>query len=475
MLRHRLRGGIHPDDHKGEAADRPIEAMSLPDRLYVPVQQHIGEASRPEVVIGQYVEKGRLIARAQGGISANVHAPTSGTIADIEYRPAPHASGLPVETITIEVDGEDHWLDASVPVDPFDLEPEEIAARAADAGVVGMGGATFPSAVKLNVSIRQGAHTLIINACECEPYLSCDDRLMRERPLEILEGALLLHQALGAQRTVIAVEDNKAHALSTMEAVTTGLTEVRVLAVPTRYPMGSDRRLIAQVTGREVPAGRRATDVGMLVHNVGTVYALQQAIRHGRALVSRVVTVAGDAVARPRNLQVPIGTPVRDLLEYCGLDDPGARLIMGGPMMGSPLPHAGVPVVKGTSGILALVPTPAEAARPCVRCGHCVDACPVGLTPLDLVARVRAGELEDAEAWGLSDCLACGCCSYVCPSSIPLAHYLLHGKGALAQERNARNKRDETRRLAEARQARLAQEQARKAAQARAKAKETDS
>ncbi len=470
-----LRGGVHPEAAKQHTAEHHITRLPLPKRLYIPLQQHLGEPAEAEVVVGQQVLKGQLLARSQGLISAPVHAPSSGTIAAIGDFPAPHPSGLPVCTITLETDGEDRWCDSiQGSEDPFTLTPQEIAKRVGLAGVVGMGGATFPSAIKLSQGQQQPIHTLIVNGSECEPYLSCDDRLMRERPAAVIEGVRLTAIALGAKRATIAIEDNKQHALAAMREAATATPDVEVIEVPSRYPMGWDKQLISWITGIEVPKGARTASIGVCVHNVGTVYAIQRALRQGTPLVSRIVTVAGGAIREPQNLEIPIGTLASELIEFCGgLKEEAARLVMGGPMMGQIIPHDRVPMVKGSSGLLALSSKEIDDGpeRPCIRCGRCVEACPVGLMPVEMAARLRVDDIEGARDHGVQDCISCSCCSYVCPSKIPLMHYFNYAKGALDNRQSATTKAQQTKQLAQARQTRLdAQAAARNAQRAAKKA-----
>ncbi len=470
-----LRGGVHPEASKQRTAEHGITRLPLPNRLYIPLQQHIGEPAEPEVTVGQKVLKGQLLARSQGLISAPVHAPSSGTIVAIGNFPAPHPSGLPVCTITLETDGDDRWCDSiQGSDDPFALTPQQIAERVGQAGVVGMGGATFPSAIKLNQGLQQPIHTLIVNGSECEPYLTCDDRLMRERPAAVIEGVRLTAIALKVQRIVIAIEDNKLEALTAMRAAATAMSDVEVIKVPSRYPMGWDKQLIRLITGQEVPHGARTASIGVCVHNVGTVYAVQRALRDGTPLVTRIVTVAGGAIGEPQNLEIPIGTLASELIEFCGgLKKKAARLVMGGPMMGQIIPHDSVPMVKGSSGLLALSLKEIDDGpeRPCIRCGRCVEACPVGLMPVEMAARLRVDDIEGARDYGVQDCIGCSCCSYVCPSKIPLVHYFNYAKGALDTRQTAAAKAQQTKELAQARQTRLdAQTAARNAQRAAQKA-----
>lgn len=455
--RFKPRGGVHPQGRKELSADEPIRTLPLPERLYVSLQQHVGGAATPVVKIGERVLKGQLVATSQGAISAPVHAPTSGRIAAIGDFPAPHPSGLPVPTITIEADGKDLWLDVEPHPDPFAMSPDEIAAGVGGAGIVGMGGAAFPSAVKLDISRKSGVQTLIINGGECEPYLTCDDRLMRERATEIVMGIRLIQYAVGARQAIVGIEDNKPDATLAMKYAAVG-TDIRIETVPAMYPMGWDKQLTRALIGKEVPAGGRSADIGVLVHNVATAYAVQQAIVLGRPLVSRIVTVSGGAVTIPRNLEVLVGTPADAIFDRCnGFSVSPARLVMGGPMMGHEISSLHVPIIKGTSGLLAL--TEEEIGQitsgPCIRCSTCVRACPVGLLPLEMAARIRANEFEAAVEFGLKDCIGCGSCSYVCPAHIPLAHYFDYAKGELAAKERAKLKQEATRKLAEERTARM--------------------
>ncbi|HRZ07189.1 MAG TPA: electron transport complex subunit RsxC, partial [Candidatus Competibacteraceae bacterium] len=417
MRLHDFRGGVHPPGQKHLSAEQAIEALPLPPRLYLPLQQHAGGPALPVVTVGQRVGKGELLAQAQGATSAPLHAPTSGTITALGDFTAPHASGLPLPTITLEVDGADRWVERDLSPDPFRLEPGEVAARVGAAGIVGMGGANFPAAVKLDKARQAQVHTLVINGAECEPYVSCDDRLMRERAADIVDGIAIMLYAVQASHALIAIEDNKPEAIQAMRDACSSDARIAVLSLPSRYPAGSAKQLIQWLTGLETPAGGRGTDTGLLVHNVGTAYATHRALRQGQPLISRIVTVSGGAVAEPRNLEAPIGALVADLLAYCGgVSADCARLLMGGPMMGQPLPGIHVPMIKGTNGILAL--TAAEVGEmhppsPCIRCGRCVEACPMGLLPVEMANLARREEWTHLQALGLSDCMACGSCAYV--------------------------------------------------------------
>lgn len=455
----RIRGGVHPDDCKALAAEQAIVDLPMPELLHIPVQQHIGAAAKPVVQRGDSVRKGQLLAHSQGAISAPVHAPTSGRIVGIGNYPAHHPSGLLVRTITLQPDGEDRWCDdLPPPMDPFNSTPDAIAERVALSGIVGMGGATFPSSVKLNLRNRYRLEKLVINGAECEPYLTCDDRLMREHADQVIDGIRIMAHALGVTHTVIGIENNKPDAQRLLHEACARFGDIDVVGLPTRYPMGSEKHLVQTLTGLETPARALTADIGVVVHNVATAHAVHRAVRHGEPLISRVVTVSGGAIGKPANLRVLIGTPVEDLIDYCGgLTSTPERLISGGPMMGQLLPGTRVPVVKGSNGVLALTATDVGIASemPCIRCASCVDACPCGLLPVEMAAHARAGDLDGTVRLGLTDCIACGSCSFVCPSNIPLVQYFNYAKGELASRQRAQHKQLETKRLAEQRTARM--------------------
>ena len=469
-----IRGGVHPEPRKEATATLTIEtAFPLPSILYLALQQHVSKPAEPVVRVGDRVLKGQLIAVSQGNVSAPLHAPTSGVIADIMDFPSAHPSALPTPTILLETDGLDEWRDGIEEIDPFTLSAEEICARVGAAGVVGMGGAAFPSRVKLNLGRERQIETLIINGGECEPYLTCDDRLMQERAEAIVDGIRIMMRGLQCRQSIIGIEDNKLGAIEVMRrAVAPWASQIAVAVLPSLYPMGWDKQMIRYLTGLEVPAGGRATDIGVLMHNVGTAYAVHEAIRYQKPLISRVVTVSGGAVAQPRNVEAPLGTPLSALLDFCGYQpERKARLILGGPMMGEALPHANLPLVKGAAGILALSAEEVSAsdAKSCIRCSRCVTACPVGLLPLEMMSRIRAGQLESALKFGLKDCISCGSCSYVCPSEIPLVHYFKYANGELMAQQQAKHKSEQTRKLADERQARLERIRQEAAAQAAAR------
>ncbi|MCK0513152.1 electron transport complex subunit RsxC [Aromatoleum buckelii] len=470
-----IRGGVHPNYRKDLTSERPIVAMPLPERLFIPLQQHIGAPAEALVEAGDRVRKGQLIARSQGVVSAPKHAPTSGVIEAVSPLTAPHPSGLAQATIILVPDGKDEWASLPDPIaEPFDALPAAICERVAQAGIVGLGGAAFPSAVKLGLGRQHRLEILLINGAECEPYLTCDDRLMRERAKEIIDGARLMAHALGVPRVIVAVEANKPQAIESMTRAAEHFAEVSVIAVPVQYPTGSAHHLVLALTGRETPAAKRTADVGVVVHNVATARAVQQAIRHGRPLTHRVVTVSGGAMRAPNNIEAPIGAPVGSLVDFCGgFSTPPRRLVNGGPMMGEPLASLDVPVVKGTTGILALTAEEVgeQPASPCIRCGSCISVCPCGLSPVELAALIRRDRIDVAGKLGVMDCMACGSCAWACPSHLPLVQYFNYAKGRLNAEALAQRKIERTRTLVEAHN--LRQEKAVAASQAVAAARKT--
>ncbi|MEI6068938.1 MAG: electron transport complex subunit RsxC [Methylococcaceae bacterium] len=455
----RIRGGVHAEQNKAQTATQNIVYhFPLPKKLYIPLQQHVGKPAEPLIRVGDKVLKGQLLAYSQGLISAPVHAPSSGVILDVNDYPAPHPSALPIRMIVLETDGKDEWLETRPVDDPFQLTPEDISSRVGAAGIVGLGGATFPTAVKLNMGRENQIDTLIINGAECEPYLSCDDRLMQERAEQIIDGVRLMLHGMGTEGAVVAIEDNKPQAYLAMQAAAKPYPLIKVMQIPTRYPMGWDRQLIRYVTGKEVPVGCRSSEIGVSIHNVGTAHAVHKALRYGQPLVSRVITVSGGAVAKPMNVEVPLGTLISELFDFCQVNmEQTARIIMGGPMMGDALPHTGLPTVKATSGVLALTQNELKNTdeQPCIRCASCISVCPAGLRPLDMANNIRINQLDVAVDLGLKDCISCGCCSYICPSNIPLVQYFKYASGEVVARQQAQHKSEQTKRLIDDRNARM--------------------
>ncbi len=465
-------GGVHVPDEKALSNGAPIEPIPLPPRLVIPLAQHIGAPARPCVRVGDRVLKGQLIGEPDGYVSAAVHASSSGLVVAVEARPVPHPSGLSAPCVVIETDGEDAWAPLPEPLtDYVHLDPSVIRERVRWAGVVGLGGASFPTSVKLNPGPDRRLKTLIINGAECEPYITCDDRLMREQPGRILEGVRILLHLIGAERVLIGIEDNKGAAIAALvqSLVATDLRDLAtVVPIPTLYPSGGERQLIRVLTGLEVPSHGLPAQIGILCQNVGTAAALADAVLRGRPLISRVVTVTGRSVATPRNLEVPVGTPASALIAHCGgYRQPPRKLLCGGPMMGFELADSEVPITKAANCLLAL--TAAEAPDPgpalaCIRCGRCAEVCPVRLLPQQLYWHARAKDLDRAQDYNLFDCIECGCCAAVCPSHLPLVHYYRYAKTEVWAREADRRKAEQARQRHEARLERLArQEEERKA------------
>jgi len=454
-------GGVHPPENKHQSMTQQIGSLPIPDKLVIPLSQHIGAAAAACVEVGQHVLKGQLIAEAAGVVSIPMHAPTSGTISAIEHRPIAHASGMLAPCIEITSDGADSWIEHQGISDYEHTSPEKLLEIVANAGITGMGGAGFPSAVKLNPGRQRPIDTLIINATECEPYITADDSAIRERAGEIVGGIKILSAILGHPHNIlIGIEDNKPEAIAALQPHVES-TGISIEVFPTKYPSGGEKQLIYILTGKELPAGKLPADLGMVCINIGTTYAIKRAVIDGEPLISRVTTVTGEAVGTQRNYDVLIGTPVSHLLAHNQFDQERcSRVIMGGPMMGFSLPSAEVPVVKTTNCILA--PSYAEIpedepAQPCIRCGMCAEACPVSLLPQQLFWYAQAQDHDRLEAHNLFDCIECGACSYVCPSNIPLVQYYRSAKGEIRQAHDEKIRSDHARERFEFHKARIEQ------------------
>ena len=433
-------GGIHPPENKDGSSQTPIRSLPLPPQLHIALRQSVGNAALPCVQAGDYVQKGQIIAKPDGRLSVAVHASSSGTIRAMGPHPFAHPSGLPEQTITIDTDG----LDAATPPQPLTHWPQcssaDIREHLANMGVVGLGGAVFPTHLKLAASALE---TLIINGAECEPYISCDDRLMRERADAICQGAAIARHALQAAEVLIGIEDNKPQAIAAMQAAAAPYG-FSVISIPTIYPSGGAKQLIRILTGKAIPHGERSTAHGVQCLNVGTVYAIARAVVDGEPLISRIVTLTG-AVGLAANAEALIGTPLDWLLNHAQPHEPRADVIMGGPMMGFTIPDMQAGLSKAGNCLIAksaaLFP-PRPDPQACIRCGDCASACPVALQPMDLYWFAKANNLEKARQWDLFDCIECGACSYVCPSQIPLVDYYRFAKSEIRsadQEKKAAN------------------------------------
>ncbi|WP_339411948.1 electron transport complex subunit RsxC [Pseudomonas sp. EA_35y_Pfl2_R5] len=466
-------GGIHPAERKELSNRTPIQPAPLPTRLTLPLNQHIGAPAEPVVTVGERVLKGQLIAAATGFVSVPVHAPTSGTVSFIGPQPYPHVSGMLAPAIVIDSDGLNEWIELTPCADYRHLENSALLELIRQAGISGLGGAGFPTAVKLNARPTQKIHTLIINGTECEPYISADDLLMRERANELISGIDILVQLIQPDQVLIGIEDNKPEAIA---AVRSALNErsYQLKVFPTKYPSGGEKQLIQILTGVEVPSGGLPADIGMLCQNVGTCVAIHNAVIHGKPLISRITTLTGEALARPMNVEVLLGTPVGELLEFASLDRSKLnRLIMGGPMMGFTLPDFAVPVIKTTNCLLASttaeLPLP-PPAMPCIRCGECAEACPASLLPQQLHFFAIGQEHEQLKAHNLFDCIECGACAYVCPSSIPLVQYYRAAKGEIRDLEQKQLKAEQSKQRFELRQERLRRAEEQKEAERQARA-----
>ncbi|MCB1735218.1 MAG: electron transport complex subunit RsxC [Gammaproteobacteria bacterium] len=462
----RFHGGLKLAEHKHESNRLPSTPVRLPKTLTVPLHQHIGLPAEAIVQVGNHVLKGQRIADGVDHISAAVHAPSSGTVVAIEPRPIPHPSGLSALCVVIDTDGRDQWIDREACTNFLELDRREIIRKIHDAGIVGLGGAVFPTHAKVCCPVVP-TELLIINGAECEPYISCDDRLMRERPAQIIEGINVLMHALGTERCIIGVEDNKQEAIDSLNQILMLMDEgerIQVRALPTLYPTGGERQLIRVLTGREVPKGGLPANIGIMCQNVGTAAAVYEAVVQGSPLISRMVTVTGAGVAVQQNVEALIGTPMIDLIDQCGGYEQGvAQLVMGGPMMGFALHRDDLPIVKSTNCVLAAdkneLPT-RPTPLPCIRCGECVKVCPAQLLPQQLYWYARAKDFEKVQEYKLDACIECGACAYVCPSQLPLVDYYRYAKSQIRAQARDRIKADQARQRHEARDARIAREAA---------------
>ncbi|MCF5869893.1 electron transport complex subunit RsxC [Aeromonas veronii] len=455
-------GGIHPADNKLQSSQSPVVDAGLPPRLIIPLRQHAGPAGDLLVQVGDKVKKGQPLTRYAKGRVVPVHASTSGTITEIDNHTVAHPSGLGDLCVILTPDGEDEWGERNGKADYWNLERGELLERIQQAGVAGLGGAVFPTHSKLD-GRGQLTEILIVNGLECEPYITTDDRLMQQYADEIMDGIRVLKHLLKPKLTLIGVEDNKPEAIEQLTRHATD-EDVLVKTVPTKYPSGGAKQTIELLTGRQVPKGGRAVDIGIMVLNVATVFAIKRAIIDGEPLIERIVTLTGDSFKKPGNAWVRLGTPVRWLLQRFELQpEAEQRVIMGGPMMGFTLPHAMVPVVKATNCLLA--PTQAELPapgpeQPCIRCSACADACPATLLPQELYWYSRAKEYDKAEKLNLMDCIECGACAWVCPSEIPLVQYYKIAKDDIREARAEAEKAERAKQRFEAKQARFEREKA---------------
>ena len=470
---HRFNGGIYFPDAHAESTQHSIAKLPIPKELVLPLKQHIGEGCEALVTVGDKVLKGQLLAEGNSYISAPIHAPTSGTVVAIENREIPHPSGMSAPCIVIKTDGADRWCEREPTSDYRQMDRSHLRNLIRDAGIVGMGGAAFPSSVKLNPGPGSNIHTFIVNAAECEPYINCDEMLIRERATEILQGIDIARYCLNVRQCKIGIEDNMPEAYYALQKAIseTGIEDIEVIVVPTRYPTGGEKQLIKVITGVEVPKDGLPSDIGIVCHNVGTLFAICRAILHAEPLLSRIITVTGKGIKQPRNVEALFGTSLSELAAFCGgYTDDVSRLLMGGHMMGFALHNDRLPLVKAANCLLAGTPVdlpePAQP-KPCIRCGMCEQVCPANLLPQQLYWYAKAKDFTKTEEYGLFDCIECGCCAYVCPSEIPLVQYYRFAKAEIANHVREQEKSDLARQRFEFRKTRLDRDQKEKAEQMR--------
>lgn len=442
MLKTFPKGGIHPPENKLTSA-KSIKKMPVPKMVYVPISQHIGIPAEIIVNVKDKVEIGQVIAKSGGFVSSNVHAPVAGVVTKLDM--IIDTSGYKKQCIVIRTDAknESNFEEIDYPLKKdITMEPKDILQRINDYGIVGLGGATFPSHVKLSVKEGTVLDHLIINGVECEPYLTADHRLMLEKAEEIIVGIKILMHALHIDKAIIGIENNKKDAIAIFKKITANDSGIKVAALQVKYPQGGEKQLVRAILNREVPKNGLPLDVGVIVHNVGTIFAIYQAIQHNKPLIERVVTVTGKKLENASNYWVKIGTPIKDLVdEVGGLPEGTRKIVNGGPMMGKAIKNLDVPVTKGTSGILVISEDEASRGEPknCIRCGECVEVCPMGLEPHLLMNLSEKGMYENAGAEDIMTCIECGSCSYVCPSHRPLLDYIRFGKSIVKKLNTVKN------------------------------------
>ncbi|SDI02449.1 electron transport complex protein RnfC, partial [Vibrio xiamenensis] len=451
-------GGIHPPENKTQSTSTALVSARIPNEIVIPIKQHIGKPGLMLVNVGAQVKKGQPLTRYDTSLSIPVHAPTSGTITAIEPRTTAHPSGLSEMCVVIKPDFQDTWIERQPIADYTERTPEELIEIVRRAGISGMGGAGFPTAKKIQSGLSR-VEILIVNAAECEPYITADDALMREYADEVIEGVRIVEHILKPKLTIIGIEDNKPEAIKALQDATVD-NDMVIRVIPTKYPSGGAKQLIKLLTNKEVPAGRHSADIGIMVFNVGSFQAIKRAVVDDEPLIRRVITLTGNTFKQPRNVWALLGTSVQDLLEEFGYqaDKKLPRLIMGGPMMGFTMPHANVPVTKISNCILA--PTRKEIApqrgeMACIRCSECADACPASLLPQQLQWYAKAQDYDKCEELNLKDCIECGACAYVCPSEIPLVQYYRQAKAEIRARQQEADAAERARQRFEEKKARM--------------------
>mgnify|MGYP002725445816 CR=1 FL=1 len=481
----RFHGGIHPQERKERTRDSSIVTISPPEKITVILNQGIGGTNRPVVSVGDHVKRGERLSKCFNPISVPVHSPCDGVVSAIEKRPFPHPSGMNTLAIIIQRNEKDltsspNYHDTTVESSSRlqeiigGLSLEELVSNIRTGGVIGLGGAGFPTAVKIRKGEQLPIKTLIINGMECEPCITCDDRLMRERPEEIIRGIEIIDHLLHPEEIMIGIEDNKPEAVQAMKAAAAdSRSNIEVIAAPTLYPSGGEKQLIKILTGKEVPSGGLSYDISILCQNVATTYAIYHAALE-LPLTQRIVTVTGNGVERAGNYEIPLGTAVDDILQLCGVTDKDVQITVGGPMMGFPLHDSSSPITKTVNCLIVEKSTllqPKPQQRSCIRCAACSDVCPAQLLPQQLYWAAQSRDFDQTEELNLFDCIECGCCNHVCPSHIPLVEYYRHAKGVLRTQQSEKQKADRARNRHEFRDARLLhekEEKARKLAKKRA-------
>ncbi len=454
-----FRGGIHLPEEKDRTKELSIQSIPLPEKVVIPLSQHTGTVCEPLVKVGDFIKKGQKIGEGKGLVTSTIHSSISGKVVDIS--PQSHPLGNDIISITIESDGKDEWIDnLKQNEDYLSIEPERLREIIKDAGIVGMGGAQFPTHIKLSPTNGNKVDYVILNGAECEPFITSDHRLMVEKSSEIIEGLKIIMRILSAKKGFIGIEKNKPDAIAVMKSHINppsppfnkgGQGGLEVVGLNIKYPQGSEKQLIKSVLKREIPSGKLPMDVGVVVNNIGTAYAIYNAVRYGKPLIERVVTVTGDGIKEPKNILAKIGTSFDFLIQNCGgfADEP-EKVIMGGPMMGIAQYTLKVPVIKGTSGIVVFSKNPPSSPfykggqgglyQPCIRCGRCIDNCPMGISPNLYGLYAERGMIDNAREWNVMDCIECGICSYVCPSNRPLVQFIKYLKSEV-KKKNTNGKR----------------------------------
>jgi len=444
-----FRGGTHPHDYKEFSRAAAITEAPVPDELVVPAVQHIGAPAKIIVKVGDEVKRGQVLAQAGGFVSAAVHSPVSGRVKKIDK--TLHPMGMTVDAIILENDHKNEWAEGlnTAPIDWTALSADDMKNKISSAGIVGMGGATFPTHVKLSPPPEKKIDAVILNGVECEPFLTADDRLMRESPKTIVEGLRIVMKIVNAPRGIIGIEENKPEAIASMKQAVASFKEIEVKPLPVMYPQGAEKQLIVACLGREVPSGGLPMDAGAVVQNVGTANAIYEAVVLNRPLTERITSVTGPGIERPGNFRVRLGTPAKVLLDLCGFKKGlTKKLIYGGPMMGAAHYDETVPVNKGMSGILALTEAVVEPYRDCIRCGRCVDGCPAGLIPSEISILCERVKYLDTPSVNILDCIECGVCTYVCPARRPIVQWIKVAKSMLAAERARQQAADKAKQAA---------------------------